>query len=583
MKPTLFLLACWFYVAVAFAQTPVLDRYLFKPAFDTRFHNAKVLSNGDLLVAGSARKVSHSSEDSLFLVAFSQAGVLLWEKIVPVKFVITDRIDILPLTNGHFVLFVNQTECDSDAHQHLTYMSNEGDLIWNTIAGFGQYQFSTLFPYDDSSFLLGRNTNGLPSAYEYQLWDVDGTLLNTLKLPFSYAYNYFLTPEFTYVPSGSMLTKFGEQLTVQHTVDLKAKILDIDTLSEGRMLLLTADSLIIVDTALIPVESFPGLTGAVQLTTHKDTVYLLRQDNEHDDVFLYRLNEQYEPEYAYPLPKEWKRSNLAKTQDALFLWGTTGSRDSTNLSAIVARLNTSDPTFSGGSDIALVGNKHSDSVTYEKFPFPPPWLDSITVGHYTFGPIELLVANEGSDTVYQFEVKCRIFSPCSNDGFPPFLFVYCGRYLDFTKMYSGIPLLPNTEQWITFDSNFIVDCVLSPGTISSPYPELCFWVNAPNGRQDINSDNDVTCVDFLTTGNTERPSVEKDVFVFPNPAFGTIRLSQHVIGSRFQLIDASGSVLEKGVLMENQIDCHSRPAGIYMLLIERPDGIFRALRFVLMQ
>jgi len=85
------------------------------------------------------------------------------------------------------------------------------------------------------------------------------------------------------------------------------------------------------------------------------------------------------------------------------------------------------------------------------------------------------------------------------------------------------------------------------------------------------------------TGDTERPSAEKDVFVFPNPAFGTIRLSQHVIGSRYQLIDASGSVLEKGVLMENQIDCHSRPAGIYTLLIERPDGIFRALRFVLMK
>jgi hypothetical protein len=67
-----------------------------------------------------------------------------------------------------------------------------------------------------------------------------------------------------------MLTKFGEQRTIQHTVYLQAKILDIDTLSEGRMLLLTADSLIIVDTALMPVESFPGLTGAVQLTTRKD-------------------------------------------------------------------------------------------------------------------------------------------------------------------------------------------------------------------------------------------------------------------------------------------------------------------------
>jgi hypothetical protein len=67
-----------------------------------------------------------------------------------------------------------------------------------------------------------------------------------------------------------MLTKFGEQRTIQHTVDLKAKILDIDTLSEGRMLLLTADSFIIVDTALMPVESFPRLTGAVQLTTRKD-------------------------------------------------------------------------------------------------------------------------------------------------------------------------------------------------------------------------------------------------------------------------------------------------------------------------
>jgi hypothetical protein len=173
------------------------------------------------------------------------------------------------------------------------------------------------------------------------------------------------------------------------------------------------------------------------------------------------------------------------------------------------------------------------------------------------GQFRIQVTNHGTNILEKVDLLI---------GFDNILLWECGSRPAYRKQYGGLHLAPGASVWLDF------------GDVNVNYQnhaptQFCFWTAAPNEGNDGNHNNDVFCITPKTTGVTEAPMA--DIQVYPNPASDGFWLkgsAGNALPDRYELYNVLGSRLRTGKIPgyseQYFVDAGLLPTGIYFLKME---------------
>lgn len=138
----------------------------------------------------------------------------------------------------------------------------------------------------------------------------------------------------------------------------------------------------------------------------------------------------------------------------------------------------------------------------------------------------------------------------------------------FFKQFSNLNLAPGQSTTLSWDE-FTATFVEYP---SGNNMELCFWSSMPDGKSDINPNNDVACADFFVNDEEQQPE-QIGFEVFPNPTTSSCSIFYSlpaVSDSELSIYDAMGRLLHRQQLAEgtNRLVINDLTKGMNLLVLK---------------
>lgn len=181
------------------------------------------------------------------------------------------------------------------------------------------------------------------------------------------------------------------------------------------------------------------------------------------------------------------------------------------------------------------------------------------------GTFSVQLENTGSETLNEVHILA------GNYGYDIPFICPAASYVNFK--FVGLGLAPGADTTIYLGHvGTLFTQVITPW-------KLCFWVTAPNGKTDLNHDNDFICEEFKLISADHEPGTAP-IALYPNPAQDALYL-QIPDGQQpalCRVFDAAGQLAAEQTPVSGpagySLDVSRLPAGFYWLQTERGLGRF---------
>ena len=447
--------------------------------------------------------------------------------------------DFLPIEDGYIVLdYV--FECDIIIPRALARFDFAGTRIWDKQMDFGG-EHGKLLPGPGNNFWVFREGD-VPLLY-----DLDGNLLESGQsvLPIFKGYKER--------SNGKLLTygltavnQYNKTLNTVQTIDLGEEIVNVDTLSGDRTVVLTFQNLYILDATFGISTVIPHALSPYSLKdmATDGTQIKVLSGNDSPAVRTYDAGLQLISTQLLPINDPFSPKFLAVHGDRLVLAGyalpSAGAYGRQVIGVRAMPLN--QPEYAATADARVT------NVTMSGQPVAYPAPD-YPGGTLKANDVKVTVKNEGNAVLETVTLNAVL----STYNF------FCGLIdKPYYKTFNGLQVAPGDS--ITFEVGTLVG-EFAGTPIPTVYP-LCFWTTLPNDSLDINPLNDATCRSFTTIVGTKNPETVYPLAVFPNPAVGDflIVLPFNPQTATVQLIDLTGRIVLKTSASGYQITVN--PAGL---------------------
>jgi len=150
----------------------------------------------------------------------------------------------------------------------------------------------------------------------------------------------------------------------------------------------------------------------------------------------------------------------------------------------------------------------------------------------------------------------------------------------FFKQFSNLNLAPGQNMTLSWDE-FTATFVEYP---SGNNMELCFWSSMPDGKSDINPNNDVACADFFVNDEEQQPE-QIGFEVFPNPTTSSCSIIYSlpaVSDSELSIYDAMGRLLHRQQLAEgtNRLVIDDLTKGMNLLVLKVNGNVVKTEKLI---
>lgn len=180
------------------------------------------------------------------------------------------------------------------------------------------------------------------------------------------------------------------------------------------------------------------------------------------------------------------------------------------------------------------------------------------------GTFSVQLENAGSETLNEVHILA------GNYGYDIPFICPAASYVNFK--FDGLGLAPGADTTIYLGHvGTLFTQVITPW-------KLCFWVTTPNGKTDLNHDNDFVCWEFKLISADHEPETAS-ITLFPNPAKDVLFL--RIPGESpglCRVFNAAGQLAAEQTPVSGPdgytIDVSRLPAGFYWLQSERGQGRF---------
>jgi hypothetical protein len=461
--------------------------------------------------------------------------------------------DFLPIEDGYIVIdYV--FECDVIIPRSLARFDFTGTRIWDIQLDFlGEH--GKLLPGPGDNFWVFREGD-VPLLY-----DLDGNLLESgpSVLPVFKGYKERSNDKLlTY--GLTALNQYNKTLNTVQSIDLGEEIVNADTLSDDRTVVLTFQNLYLLGASfdIIKVVAHGLSPYALKDMATDGTRIKVLSGNSSPGVRTYDADLLLTDTQLLPINDPFSPKFMSVHDFRMVLTGNalpSGAASSGQVIGVRA-MPLYQPWYAATADARVT------NVTMSGQPVAYPAPD-YPGGTLKANDVKVTVKNEGNAVLETVTLNAVL----STYNF------FCGLIdKPYYKTFNGLQVAPGDS--ITFEVGTLVG-EFAGTPIPTVYP-LCFWTTLPNDSLDINPLNDATCKSFNTIVGTKNPETVYPLAVFPNPAAGDflIQLPLNPTQATVQLIDLTGRAVWQtsgsGFAFSVQVPGLAR--GIYQVSVRDEQG-----------
>lgn len=459
--------------------------------------------------------------------------------------------DWIPLADG-YVMTAYTIHCDFPELRYLARYNATGTLLWKKsleLDGEPTEVPMKLLPGPDSTFWLFRADK--PPVQFNAVGNILGQAAVALPLFDGYAERAdgLLV---TYGPSG--LAVYSPGLDFVQLGFPGQPILKACPLSDGRLVVLTADKLLIVNSVFGVLQElnhgvqFPDLQ--VDMAANDASIWLVGATSAGRRLLRYDLSLHLLETKTMLPTTPFQPSFVVATASRLVLLGAETMR----------------------SQVVSLRSMPADAVTFDAT--PDAALTEITTPHLPIGTnydnyhtvhfdsVAVTLENQGMDTLQRVTINAVLASQQ----------VGCNLQTQFRRSFSDLQLLPGQSI-----SLYLGPIYWASTQLLAPQTSLCFWTTLPNDSLDHNAMNNMVCRTFQVIVPTAEPDAAEPVRIFPNPAHTICTLEwpdQGVQTAQIKVINMAGQKVVQTTVSKNQwnFERNGLPAGIYQVLIINEKG-----------
>lgn len=461
--------------------------------------------------------------------------------------------DFLPIEDGYIVIdYV--FECDIIIPRSLARFDFAGTRIWDKYLDvLGEH--AKLLPGPGNLFWVFREAD-VPLLY-----DQDGNLLESGPNIMPVFKGYKERSNGKLLTFGlTDLNLYNKTLNTVQSIDFGVEIVNVDTLSGGRTVVLTFQNLYILDASFDVIKVIThGLSSyALKDMATDGTQIKVLSGNSEPAIRTYNTDLQLIATQLLPGNDPFLPKFMAVHGDRMVLTGNTlPSNASSNGQVIGVRsMPINQPAYAATADTRVT------NVTMPAPPIAYP-ASNYPGGTIKANDVKVTVRNDGHAALETVSLNAVL----SSYNF------FCGLIeKPYYQTFSGLNVAPGDS--ITIEVGSLVGEFVGM-SLPTVYP-LCFWTTLPNDSLDVNPLNDAACKSFSTVIETKNPEIIYPLAVFPNPTAGDflLVLPAKTIEATVQLFDLTGRTVLQTSGSGNEISV-SAPAlsrGLYQVSVRDENG-----------
>lgn len=470
--------------------------------------------------------------------------------------------EVLPLSDGSFILSTGIFECDIFVDDRLMRISADGSTILWSKGGSGH---KSLVAGNDTTFL--RNFDG--DASNMEIWTIDGDLLpNNLsgdwpQLRIPLGNNEWLNVNDNQVYRSDWA---GNALGLPWFTP--ETIRSIDTISGNGFVAFSNTKAYFLNNEL-------NLTAIKSLPFSFANSYVFPRPCRKGFLImgglqLYTYNADFVKTATFNLPNAWYFKNLLVRADTFLLMAQHVQSDFDRRAWLYSDTIGVTGTWSSASDIAITGISFSGAPTghtgITSSNFPP--FTPITTYSVNYTNVFVSVKNEGTDTIQHCKLHFMGKTGCA--------IPFCGMlYFTISKEFDGLAIAPGATAILDFDT-LVVDCSVED------LSNLCLTASEVNYRREKNDVNSQFCK-FIP--NLFVDTAEPTSFTFsiaPNPATERLQvtLPEGIHEIQYRIFASDGHVVQNGQFQGNNIWINELPDGFYWLWLHDKNGQYGRQKFI---
>ena len=531
------------------AQNPSLISHAFQPSiFEMNILEMQVGTNKDM------HFWCYGNEENFEYFRFSAAGELTKQYSIEPTYYLQDYQ--VQHTHDGALTLLNGGTCDVSLPPTFKKLDQNGNILWEVPFDFNQKHF--FMPGADSTWWLFHE-NEVAQNIHYETGEVLATT-NDIQPTFD---QYIITTTGKNLAYGhSGLGLYRSDLSEQSFALSDQYVLDADNIGANKLVVLTTDSLYLLDSSLhilLSSNNPIGITGdyICGLEVQDNRIFMIFSSEQFPAWMELDSNLQLVQSKSIPDAAAFRVTRFEVDHNQLYL---AGKNSSTVLGFKVLPVEA--PAYKHKTDIAVVAITSPDSVLVQQnsaVSFSMKW-DSVTV----------TLENKGQDTIHQVRL---------NSVLSEFIYI-CPIYGWFQKNYNSLALAPGQTKDI-----FIPSIGWGGITGFSNNGSICIWATIPQDSIDAVPANNTKCVQPRVKIVGTQDLAPISLKIYPNPAKEQciIELPSDIkgpFGVRLfnplgQLVQTTSSTEHKIVVSRNGL-----PNGFYHAHIQAPSGQSTAARLI---